>query len=551
MMLVGVTAALVATVLALTLGRSVGVGSLVAGAISALMVPALLLVSSRQSPAVLGLGVSIWTLVVVASGVLATAVFDGSWDGRDYQQFAIHEIAEGFNPIRETAVPQDFYRNLELNHYPKAPWYLGATLAGATDRIETAKTLNFLLAWAAACLAFLALETRPWASLTDSVLLTGLVALNPVISAQLFTHYVDGLGASVVTMLLALSVLHWVAPRHRNLVCLGLVLLIGLNIKFTVTALLGVLLPVIMGALLWRHRNAGVRRRLAVVVTSATVVGLAVLGYSPYVRNAVEQGHPLYPTLGSNHDIGAANILATQISPEFLAKSRPERVLVSLFSRSQNDPTSPVAAFKAPYRVSRSEFRSFVSPDVRIGGFGPLFGAVTILALTGLTLGASRQRRMVGTLMVVLAAPVLLHDGGWWARFSPQLWLLPMLALAVPWGEEPPGRSASILLRGARTLALILLSTNALGVAYVSWSNALSTTNETKSRLAELRQLSASGRDILIYQSVFVALSYKLEESGIPFHLVGTEAELPCPQPLSGGTAFSPATCDPATAARE
>lgn len=483
----------------------------------------------------------VFAAVCVLGTVVAGWVYDSSWDGRDYQQYSIMEIAEGFNPIHDIREPQSGYRPLLLNHYTKLTWYVGASLRNLTSRIETAKALNWLLAWAAACLVFVALERREQCTFRDSIAWTALVVLNPVITAQLFTHYVDGVGASVITMFIAAGFLYACAPSRTARLDLALVVFIGVNVKFTILVTLLLLAPVLLGILLVHGVARTEVGRLALALSLAGIAGVSPLGYAPHVRNTLEHGNPLYPTLGSDHEINADQILAPQIHSAFLEQGRLARLAVGVFGTVQNDPNGWVSGLKSPLSVSRSEFGSFLSPDVRIGGFGPLFGLGFLLAM-GYVASRTGGRRWALVLGVVLLAPALVHGGGWWARFSPQLWLIPLLMMiaASDGGRtRTPHRVAGLLKR----LAMAVLFVNAVGVAWVAWSTSVANSVSTRARIVQMRGLVGSGEHLLLYRSHLIATEYRLDEEGIPYETVEEMSDLPCPVPFTDRTWFSVAEC--------
>lgn len=543
MVLVATASALGFAASALALGRTIGGGVVLFGLSTALLVPIHALLQSHEARGPVGIATASFAVVVLVAGLSATATHDTSWDGRDYQQYAIHRIATGFNPVRDTQMPLGDYRSLELNHYPKAAWYLGAAARNLTGHIEAAKALNILLAWGAACLAFLALEARPWGSLADSVLLAALVGMNPVVTSQLLTNYVDGLGASMLTMLFAVSALLLVDAGRRRFVELGLILIIGLNVKFTITATMAFLLPFLMLGVALHHRWQTTKKLIWTAVAGC-LVGLVVVGYSPYVRNTLEYGNPLYPTLGSDAMVSAAEILGPQIEPGFMDRPRPARLALGLFGASMNDPDG-YAALKVPFLASRSEFLQFRQPDVRIGGFGPWFGATLLLALVGFVLwGHRRDRGIVAGAALLLLASALLHDGGWWARYAPHLWLIPACGLAVPWSRRrETGGGRSSVGPAVRMVVLSLALANAVGVAASAWSGTIRDTLETHAALEDVQRLVDAGQTVLVFPSFFVGTEYLLEERGIPYALVASEADLPCPRKLTGGTAYSSSSC--------
>ena len=127
---------------------------------------------------------------------------------------------------------------------------------------------------------------------------------------------------------------------------------------------------------------------------------------------------------------------------------RGERLLTSLLSTWEVSP-GPSVNLKLPCTVSLTEIKHFASPDVRVGGFGPLFGGALLLAIvvSGLLLWRYPGRRCEHNgqivLMALIGAKTLLFSETWWARFAPQLWLIPtmagLLGFAQPIEHTPAG----------------------------------------------------------------------------------------------------------------
>ncbi len=80
--------------------------------------------------------------ITLACGWVAGYYFDLSWDGRDYQQKAIRQLVEGWNPVYTEIQPVDAYDNAWLNHYPKGPWIAAASVVKLTGDIESGKSLQ-------------------------------------------------------------------------------------------------------------------------------------------------------------------------------------------------------------------------------------------------------------------------------------------------------------------------------------------------------------------------------------------------------------------------
>ncbi len=307
-------------------------------------------------------------------------------------------LAEGWNPLRDPPLPVELRAdNIWINHYPKAAWIAQAILLRATGSLEASKGLQLLPLAAAALLLFAARRSRG-ARAGTAVFLSALGAGTPVALAQAFSFYNDGMGASLTTAMLALT-WHW---RRRCdpwlLLALAACIVVTVNLKFT-GLVYGVLLSA--GLVLYARRRGATADRTAdfrwfvAAIAGAFAIATLVVGFDPYVTNLLRKGHPFYPLMGQ----GAVDIITIQLAPEFHALTRPTRFFVGLFARADEHNVAPM--LKWPFGLGASELRAVGYPDVRIGGFGPLFG-----------------------LAVLLAAAIGLCGGGWawWSRPEPGRW---------------------------------------------------------------------------------------------------------------------------------
>jgi hypothetical protein len=89
-----------------------------------------------------------------------------------------------------------------------------------------------------------------------------------------------------------------------------------------------------------------------------------------------------------------------------------------------------------PFTVTKSETEAFAEVDVRIAGYGPLFGGILLLALAlglAVVVRQIRNRRADWDIWLPVSAvvlTVLVVPEMWWARYFPQLYLLPLLCTA-------------------------------------------------------------------------------------------------------------------------
>ena len=333
----------------------------------------------------LAAGLLVLLLIALLSGFIAGYFLDLSWDGRDYHQVAIRELAGGWNPIYTMMQPQDIYVNAWLNHYPKGPWISAAAIYMLTGDIEIGKIFNLLLIWAVFFIGFAYFLTYPQLQLWKAFLLSFFLAVNPVSMSQFLSYYADGQVSSLIISLILLLLLSLRKDDPGVWVTLAATIIISLNVKFTGTAYV-ILALVIFFPVSWY-----IKRRLSSLLPVWMAIGVGVLlggffvGYNPNISNTLRYGHPFYPIIGSSQ-FNTTFVLRGQMPPNFSNINRFEKLYLSIFSRSQNVVGKRTGPLKNPFSVNDSEITSFSSPDVRVGGWGPLFGALAILSACALIL---------------------------------------------------------------------------------------------------------------------------------------------------------------------
>jgi len=498
-------------------------------------------------------------ILVAASAWISLAFYDVSFDGQAYHQEGVYQLAHGWNPLFTPYIsPISIDQDVKLIHFPKGPWIIAAAMYRLTGRIETGKFVNILLVAAAFSMALAVfpgfsrrmkkpLERCRSAGFQPATPLTSkragmmpalqgaarrllhqhagkelgawplamamLVAANPVALCQIFTFYVDGQMASLLACLATLCFLSadgghpWV-----NLLLFEAAVLI-IQLKFTGLVYVTIFLAGFITLLAWQKRP--LRKHLYVGLL-ALGLGTCVFGKNPYVFNILENGHPFYPFFGRGD---FAKITMTNTTPPaFLEANRVVNLAASISSRSGSWP--PQSDLKAPWQINRGEWAAFAEPDALTGGFGPLFAAALVFSLALLAMGVAKggTAPRVGTAVIlIIVASVLPVSACWWARYAPQIWLVPLVALAPLAGAfERPN------LQRLSWLVLLILSANVAGIARVNFLANLNATRETAASLADLR----SHASFKVAFGYFRSNRFRLQEAGIPF--IEVEGHLRC-----------------------
>lgn len=386
--------------------------------------------------------------------------YDISYDGQVYHQEAVSQLAHHWNAFQDYLTKDRSHSAVLLNHYAKGPWLYEAALYTATGQIEQSKVFNFLLMIASFLLTLSGMQSCGRFTVRQSVVFSLLMALNPISIYQSLSFYIDGQLASLLLCLVALSY-RLVADNDKVVLCSVMMsIALTVNIKFT-----GVVYAVafigLSGGWLWLLKNKHLYRNFVKTSIVGLFIGICVIGYNPYITNTVYYGHPFYPLYGGGNQ--TMDIMTSNSPSGFMQMSSWEKLYISTFSLSANHVDQEEPALKVPFTVSLEEFRPFVyGADIRIGGFGPWFSGMLVLAGAILvlmcTLGAKERMYGIGLAGSIILS-VLINPEAWWARYVPQLWLVPIIiAIAAANDSKKTIRQLGAVLAGAIIINIGLIS---------------------------------------------------------------------------------------------
>ena len=121
---------------------------------------------------------------------------------------------------------------------------------------------------------------------------------------------------------------------------------------------------------------------------------------------------------------------------------------------------------------------------------------------------------------------MLLHPEGWWARYTPQLWLFPLVVVLG---------LATLRRLDAAVLGVLIAAVAAVNLFYVARpyiDHAVEYRSEVR---ADYAQFGGSGEVMAVHIHNWVfssATVVQLEEAGVAFVEYGSRAELPCESPV-------------------
>ena len=394
--------------------------------------------------------VVLYLLILLIIPFTYNRTYDLTVDGNSYHKSAIAFIKSGWNPIHETM--RSFQKNnndiieikkgsrvdLWVEHYPKATWIIAATMYNMTGSIESGKCITLIVAIMLLIISYNCLNTilsRKWSSIISILLV-----LNPIVLAQFFTYYVDGL----LGMLFAIELLllMQINPKEKINKTIWLSIIatccILVNIKFTGLLCSGVIAAVYYFYHLIVNRKdkkwLTIFKRLTISFTIVFGLSIFLVGANSYVKNTIDHHNPLYPIIGKDK----VDIVTTMQPKSFKNKSKIEKFLISTFSRTENVTYKDTPKLKLPIKVYRSEIDNLYIPDARMAGFGPLSALVFIVSIvlfitSGIILikkEKENSKYLILPLISIIISAILVGES-WWARYIPQFYLLPIGTLVT------------------------------------------------------------------------------------------------------------------------
>lgn len=417
-----------------------------------LLISFFLLVHISQNKIVVLLSVAISAGVCLVTFIFANIYFDTSWDGQGYHQETIYLLKNGWNPVLEQSQVFRWW----VNYYQKGNEIIQANIYLLTDKIEAGKMLNILLVYVAAFTSFSFLDTFKL-KLFYKFLISFIIVFNPVVFTQVFTYYIDA--NWYLTLVISLgSVLTFLSTKKVEY-CVFFILssVMFCSLKFSS---IPTFIVVSIFVLVYNY----IYGKGKIVIPYLTVFLLAfICNIHPFLTN-IKNGYPIFhPFVGDQK----VDILNENIPVMLLNRNRVERLFISLFSETSNNTNAILSkTLKLPFTTTVDQF--FINYDTRLGGFGFLFSGILIIAvLLALYLffvkSFQLHLKIYLFVLVGILCTVAINPASWWARLSPQIWLIPIAIIVF--GLLSTNKFCLILTR----LSILLFMINILIPGYITY----------------------------------------------------------------------------------
>lgn len=462
---------------------------------------------------------------------LEQSIYDISYDGQTYQQEGVIQLSNDWNPVYEELDPDAIGPETKwINYYPKAAWVNESYLYRLTGDIRSAKALNIVLIVTAFAFAYAALRDNKLLNSFHAALISLLIALNPVAIYQSLSFYVDGQVLSLFICLGAILFIIYSKKREFALISCFLAMTIFLNLKFTAIVYAGILIFAVL-ATLWMREEISLSFRMFTVSFASMLVGLLIIGFSPYMTNVIRYGAPLYPIVGKNH----IDLKPYNVPGNFLTKNSAQILFLSFFSTAgleieNGEVTSSV--YKLPFTYTDDELKAFRKTDPREGGFGPLFSGSLLFSflIVGLLYLANRfwikkknydkAIKIAFWLMVLIIITCVANPIASFARYVPQAYLIAVIPIVMLLNL----RVKSLCVIACLGIALLALNSGLIAKTYISHN--LASSRQIEQILSDLSKKSQK-RPILVKINQFKSNRIMLEQANIRY--ISTPDPKACP----------------------
>lgn len=499
------------------------------------------------------LGIIIFAGITFVEG----KVYDTTADGNTYHKLAIGSMKNGWNPAYEDSqdfkmedgnafdTSEDNINTLWIDHYAKGTEIFAAVIYAFTGNIESGKGYTLLLMYIAFGIIFPYLYTDRKRNIFTSLIIPFLLVVNAITIVQIFNYYVDGALMISILLILYSCIVESIKDKYEggynqkeNLLILACNIILCINIKFTGLAFAAIFCFVfyvywlIKTYMKEKENFIKVVKKYTLFYIITVIASIGIIGYSSYTRNMIDHGHPLYPLYGKGH---VDNMVVKEQPSSFADKNHLEIFLISIFSKGENvSPTYSEAniqpTLKIPGTITIEEINNYSIPDIRVGGFGPLFSIVFIVSIIStiyIIIKFIKEKKWdlfipYILILLVIAFLILLLDGNYWARYIPYFYAIPIFTLTyLLWDNDKKIKY---------TIGVILSIIMIINISLVTYANLKSTrANDlyAGNKINEFVQYAHDNEvvEIKLNHSGVQGALYNIDDRGVTNYVVKEEVE--------------------------
>jgi hypothetical protein len=452
--------------------------------------------------------VLIFLIILVLTIFGACLLYDYSYDGQCYHQNIIHSIKIGWNPAYNHHA-NDAFPELALwvNHYAKGIEIIAASVYSFTGNIESGKAVNFIIILSSFFFVLDAIKLHfPDLAIKRKMFLSFIFTYSPVVANQFLTYYIDWSMYSLLLILISIFFTIFKREHFDRFMVIGMIIFLGWAIKFNIIFYIGIVVCIFLFTL-YVGKNLQLFKKIIVTSGVSLFLGVCIAGFNPYITNILDHGNPFYPLLGKN----SVEIMQDQTPVNMRDLSRLESIFISIFSAPSHDPKIP-AKLAIPFYITKDSIISSGIPDVRVGGFGCFFSGILILSIIIYFFSfanSKKVRQYFNYLIISIVIAVFILPAGWWARYVPFFYFIPILMLLYSEYYRP---QKSWILRLRSFVYFLIILNIGLSSSIVC---GLSLINKTK--VDYYLSVLNNSAPVLINFGINTSFKVKLENSNVKF----------------------------------
>lgn len=430
--------------------------------------------STSEKAVILCAGIFITIAVILSCG----AVFDQTWDGGAYHKTAVGLLKNGWNPLYQTAVEFNEKSGLlpfagsnpvkYAEAYPKASWYIAASIYYMTGNIESGKAYTLIFAVITCFIIYRYCRIKQY-TVAKCIILSLMAGLNPMVLAQMHSYYVDGLTGCILIMLMAESLLiadnDMKCDKKRHYFVLSALIILGCGLKFSTLGFTALTCMVTFLFQAYKYRE-NVQHVAKIFGYYACMAGFSVVvvGAAPYLTNLHRYNDIFY---------GFSNMMDREsLEADFgiAGLGKTGRMLASLFGKmSHGSYQSLRELLKIPFTYDKSELDYYSFVDLRVSGSGIFFSGILLFSLAVIAAMAIRRKlksdsdRLMLLYLACIAFELIAFEGTYQIRYVSHIYIVVVYAFELLWRkEEWCHRRQKRCVYGLSTIMIVFLCLNGL-----------------------------------------------------------------------------------------
>ncbi len=480
------------------------------------------------------------TIIFTASVYVCGKIYDTTSDGNTYHKLAIGSMKNGWIPLygsckdyteedgNVVTVMEGNINYLWADHYAIGTEIIGANIYAFSGNIESGKAFSLVMMYACFAIMLEYLCKNRKINIIAGLIISFVATVNPITVTQVGTYYVDTtLAMGLFIIFIELLSITEKRDKEKYLI-LAMAIIICSNAKFTGLAYAGVFCVAFYFYWLIKERKDKAEltklfKENTIFYVITVIVTVAIVGMSSYLMNTINSKNPFYPLYVEGH---VDNMVNQEIPVSLSSKSHLEQFLISVFSEGRN--VSPAyypeggiePKLKIPFTVTEEELNNYTIPDIRMGGFGPLYSGIfiiTIIISIVMIVDYIKNKKydeLIQYLLifVISFALVIFLDGAYWARYIPYVYFISIMNLTYLFEKQK--RWINVL---GYAVGIIMI-VNSLLVTKIAFSSYVSNSKYVKNNFQSFKEYCQTQEEpveiklnIIAYQGVL----YNIDDLGI------------------------------------